>query len=61
MVIALIGTKLNNFIISTHIKGLVFNSGSWKTDELSKVRFKRLKHVAQQSSEWKLRLESNIH
>ncbi len=46
--------------ISKIIKGLVLNSGSWKTKELSKFSFKRLKHVNQDPYEWKIRLESNL-
>jgi len=53
--------KINKeFLVSKIIKGLVFNSGSWKTKELSKSSFKRLKHINQDLNEWKIRLESNL-
>lgn len=43
--------------ILTIIKSLVFNSGNWKTEELFKYDFKRLKHIDQNYFEWKIRLE----
>lgn len=43
--------------VLTIIKGLVYNSGNWKTEELFKYNFKRLKHVDQNYFEWKIRLE----
>ncbi|PLR80077.1 hypothetical protein CVD25_22540 [Bacillus canaveralius] len=52
--------KNKEFHISKIIKELVLNSGSWKTKDLSKSNFKRLKHLKQDLYEWKIRLESNL-
>ncbi|MGG0718917.1 Tn7-like element transposition protein TnsE [Robertmurraya massiliosenegalensis] len=60
LIIEITNKTNKEFHISKIIKELVLNSGSWKTKELLKSSFKRLKHVKQDSYEWKIRLESNL-